>query len=100
LTLDIGHCQCLETEPIEECVRRGGDRLVHVQIEDMRRGVHEHLDFGDGEIDFPPVLAALAEMGYRGLVCVELSRHSHTAHTTVPRAIGFLRQAEMAGVRA
>ena len=100
LTLDIGHCQCLETEPIEECVRRGGDRLVHVQIEDMRRGVHEHLDFGDGEIDFPPVLAALAEIGYRGLVCVELSRHSHTAHTTVPRAIGFLRQAEMAGVRA
>ncbi|MGW4149959.1 sugar phosphate isomerase/epimerase, partial [Streptomyces albogriseolus] len=30
------------------------------QIEDMRRGVHEHLPFGDGEIDFPPVLAALA----------------------------------------
>jgi len=100
LTLDIGHCQCLETEPVEVCVRRSGDRLVHVQIEDMRRGVHEHLDFGDGEIDFPPVLTALAEIGYRGLVCVELSRHSHTAHTTVPRAIGFLRQAEMAGVRA
>ena len=61
--------------------RVGRERLVHVQIEDMRRGVHEHLDFGDGEIDFPPVLSALAEIGYRGLVCVELSRHSHTAHT-------------------
>jgi L-ribulose-5-phosphate 3-epimerase len=101
LTLDIGHCQCLETEPIDECVRRvGSERLVHVQIEDMRRGVHEHLDFGDGEIDFPPVLSALAEIGYRGLVCVELSRHSHTAHTTVPRAITFLRQAERKEVMA
>ena len=25
----------------------------------MRRGVHDHLRFGEGEIDFPPVLATL-----------------------------------------
>ena len=82
LTLDIGHCQCLETEPIDECVRRvGRERLVHVQIEDMRRGVHEHLDFGDGEIDFPPVLAALAEIGYRGLgLCRAVEAQPHRPH--------------------
>ena len=34
-------------------------------------GVHEHLMFGEGEIDFPPVLAALAESDYAGLVQVE-----------------------------
>ena len=45
----------------------------------MRRGVHEHLEFGTGEIDFPPVLRALDEVGYRGLVAVELPRHSHAA---------------------
>lgn len=67
-----------------------------VQIEDMRRGVHEHLDFGDGGMDFPPALAALHGAGYDGLVAVELSRHSHTAHTVVPRAIAFLREAERA----
>jgi sugar phosphate isomerase/epimerase len=94
LTLDVGHCRCLELDPVVDCVRRAGPRLVNVQIEDMRRGVHEHLDFGDGEIDFPPVLAALGEVGYRGLVSVELPRHSHTAHTVVPRALGFLRSAE------
>ena len=47
---------------------------VNVQIDDMVRGVHEHLEFGTGEIDFPPVLRALRESGYRGLVAVELPR--------------------------
>jgi L-ribulose-5-phosphate 3-epimerase len=90
ITLDIGHCQCLEPLPPDECVRRVAGQLVHVHIEDMRRGVHEHLDFGDGEIDFPPVLRELGAIGYTGLVAVELSRHSHTAHTAVPTAIRFL----------
>ncbi len=97
ITLDLGHCQCLEDEPVEACVRRAGSRLVHVHADDMRRGVHEHLDFGEGEVDFPPVLAALIEIGYDGLVSVELSRHSHVAHHVVPRAIQFLRAAELEG---
>jgi sugar phosphate isomerase/epimerase len=67
---------------------------VHVHVEDMRRGVHEHLDFGEGELDLPVALAALEEIGYRGLVAVELSRHSHAADTVVPRAIRVLREAE------
>jgi sugar phosphate isomerase/epimerase len=91
LTLDIGHCQCVEREPLPECVRRALPYTVHVQIEDMNRGVHEHLEFGDGEIDFPPVLAALA--GYSGLAAVELARHSHTAPQVARRSIDFLRRA-------
>jgi len=94
LTLDIGHCVCLERDPVAECVRRGAGRLVHVHIEDMRRGVHEHLMFGDGELDVPVALAALSEVGYGGLVAVELSRHAHAAHETVPRAIALLRGRE------
>lgn len=79
ITLDIGHCRCLEPMPVPDCVRAVSEHLVNVQIDDMRRGTHEHLEFGDGEIDFPPVLAALA--GYPGLVSVELPRHSHAAPT-------------------
>jgi sugar phosphate isomerase/epimerase len=56
----------------------------------MRAGVHEHLMFGEGEIDFPPVLAALAEEGYAGGVHVELSRHSHMAPEAARRAFQFL----------
>ncbi|MEW6582839.1 MAG: TIM barrel protein, partial [Actinomycetota bacterium] len=100
VTLDLGHCHSFEDDPAGECVHRVAGRIVNVHIEDARRGVHEHLDFGDGEIAFPPVLAALRAAGYRGLVCVELSRHSHVAHVTVPRAIGYLRAAERQAVAA
>jgi sugar phosphate isomerase/epimerase len=46
--------------------------------------------FGEGEIDFPPVLAALAESGYARLVQVELSRHSHMAPQAARQAFEFL----------
>jgi sugar phosphate isomerase/epimerase len=92
LTLDIGHCRCVEPDPVPDCVRRAGPWLVNVQIDDMRRGVHEHLEFGAGEIDFPPVLAALDAVGYTGLVAVELPRHSHAAPAIARRSLDFLRE--------
>ncbi|MFF3644179.1 sugar phosphate isomerase/epimerase family protein [Streptomyces sp. NPDC002564] len=93
LTLDLGHCQCLEPLPPADCVRAAAPWLHHVQIEDMRRGVHEHLPFGDGEIDFPPLLEALAATGYQGLTVVELPRHSHAGPDLAARSIDFLRRA-------
>jgi sugar phosphate isomerase/epimerase len=94
LTLDLGHCHCLEPDPVADCVRAAAPWLAHVQIEDMRRGVHEHLPFGEGEMDFPPVLTALAATGYRGLVSVELPRHSHAGPDLARRSLRFLRAAE------
>ena len=70
-----------------------GDLVVNVQIDDMRRGVHEHLPFGEGEVDFPPVLAALSDDRLRGLVAVELPRHSHAAPVLAAPASAFLRDA-------
>jgi sugar phosphate isomerase/epimerase len=91
LTIDIGHVQCVETIPIPEVLRTWQDRLCNVHIEDMRRGVHEHLLFGEGEIDFPPVMKTLAEIGYSGCVNVELSRHSHVAPQVARDSFEFLR---------
>ncbi|MFF3846272.1 sugar phosphate isomerase/epimerase family protein [Streptomyces sp. NPDC002328] len=93
LTLDIGHCQCLEPLPPADCVAAAAPWLRHVQIEDMRRGVHEHLPFGDGEIDFPPVLAALSATGYRGLTVVELPRHSHAGPHHAALSLPYLHRA-------
>ena len=91
LTLDIGHLHCQGETPIAEHIRAWREVLWNVHIEDMRRGVHEHLLFGEGEIEFAPVLAALADIGYEGGVHVELSRHSHDAVNTARRALEFLR---------
>ncbi len=93
ITLDIGHCRCLEPLPVPDCVTAVADHLVNVQIDDMRRGAHEHLEFGTGEIDFPSVLAALDASGYHGLVAVELPRHSHAAPTVAAQSLDFLRNA-------
>jgi sugar phosphate isomerase/epimerase len=94
LTLDIGHCRCLEPLGVPECVADVAAHLVNVQIDDMRRGVHEHLELGTGEIDFPPVLRALHDGGYRGLVAVELPRHSHAAPVVARESLAYLRAAE------
>jgi sugar phosphate isomerase/epimerase len=93
MTLDIGHCRAVESLTVPGCVAAVAEHLVNVQIDDMRRGVHEHLEFGAGEIDFPPVLGALTDCGYRGLVSVELPRHSHAAPDTARRSLAFLRAA-------
>jgi len=71
LTLDLGHCQCTEPQPPAGCIARAAPWLVNVHIEDMRRGIHEHLDLGEGEIDFPAALAALRAVGYQGLAVVQ-----------------------------
>jgi sugar phosphate isomerase/epimerase len=93
LTLDIGHLVCNEPQSPQTCITTGAPYLVNVQIDDMRRGVHEHLEFGTGEVDFPAVFEALQAIDYQGLVAVELPRHSHAAPTVAQHSINFLRQA-------
>ncbi|MFO0870224.1 MAG: sugar phosphate isomerase/epimerase family protein [Pirellulales bacterium] len=91
LTLDIGHLHCQGRDSIVRLhARRYASQLVNVHLEDIRAGVHEHLMFGEGEIDFPPVLAALHAANYRGGIHVELSRHSHDGPAAARRACEFL----------
>ncbi|MBB4658401.1 sugar phosphate isomerase/epimerase family protein [Parvularcula dongshanensis] len=94
LALDTGHC--LVTQDIEpnEAVRRYADRLGTVAIEDMKRGDHTHLPFGEGDMDVPAVLAALKEVGFSRLVSVELSRESPRAHAAIPESIAYLKAVE------
>jgi sugar phosphate isomerase/epimerase len=93
VTVDIGHCVCNETAPIAECIHTAGPWLANVQLDDMVRNVHEHLEFGDGEIDLPAALGALVEVGYQGLAHVELPRHSHAAPAVAARSLEVLRAA-------
>jgi sugar phosphate isomerase/epimerase len=94
LTIDVGHLHCQGEVPIGDHLRRWQQWLWNVHIEDMRRGVHDHLMFGEGEIDFAEVVGVLEEIGYAGGVHVELSRHSHDAVETARRALAFLRECQ------
>jgi sugar phosphate isomerase/epimerase len=90
LTLDVGHLHCQGEGDIETLLERWAARLVNVHIEDMQAGVHQHLMFGEGQIDFPRVLRALGQAGYGGGLYVELSRHSHAAPDAARQAHEFL----------
>lgn len=90
LTLDIGHLFCQGEVPLAAYIERWASQTVNVHLEDMRAGVHEHLMFGEGEMNFPPIIAALKSSGYAGPVHVELSRHSHDAARIARLAFEFL----------
>lgn len=92
LTLDIGHLCCLDDGDLRHHLGRWVDRLWNVHLEDMRHGIHEHLMFGDGDMDFSEVFAALRAADYAGPIHVELSRHSHDAVRAARRAFGFCRR--------
>jgi sugar phosphate isomerase/epimerase len=88
LTLDVGHLYVTEAEPPADLIARFAPQLAQVHLEDIRRGVHEHLPPGEGDVDFPLVLDTLARSGFREAVCFELSRSSHQA----PDAIRLCRR--------
>lgn len=90
LTLDVGHLFCQGELPLVDFVSHWRDRIVNVHIEDMNPGVHEHLMFGEGQINFAPLLEMFRKIEYAGGVYVELSRHSHDAPNVAARSFEFL----------
>jgi len=71
VNLDVGHAY-LTDDDLAASVRRLGRSIVHLHLEDMQARVHRHLLFGEGDIDFAALRAALAEIGYRGPYVADL----------------------------
>ena len=91
LTVDLGHVHCLDEGDIPALLWRWGPRIVNIHIEDMVRGIHEHLMFGEGTMDFQSICRGLCDIGYTRGVHVELSRHSHRGVEAVRAAAAYLR---------
>ncbi len=91
LALDTGHCIVTNERDPAAAVREFAPYLGTVSIEDMKRGVHIHLPFGEGDMDVPGVLQALQDIQFDRLVCVELSRESHRADAMIPASLAYLR---------
>lgn len=92
LTLDVGHAFLTEEIPVGECVRQFRDDIKNIHIEDMKMQAHRHLFFGDGEIDFDDLFKAVKDIGYPGLINVELGRHSHDAVNVARRSYEYLEK--------
>ncbi len=90
LTIDLGHVHCMAEGNIPSLLDHWRTRIANIHIEDMARGVHEHLMFGQGTMDFASICGALRQIGYEKGVHVELSRQSHMAVEAVRAAMAFL----------
>jgi L-ribulose-5-phosphate 3-epimerase len=91
LTIDVGHVHCSAEGDIAERLEQWRSRIRNIHMEDMIQGVHEHLMFGQGTMDFRPIFQALHAISYAGGVHVELSRHSHMAVEAVRTSAAFLK---------
>jgi L-ribulose-5-phosphate 3-epimerase len=91
LTLDVGHVPCTEAISPAEAIRTRAGELLNVHLDDVRGGVHEHLQIGEGELDWSTIMGALQESGFRGIASIELSRHSHAAPAAAAEALSRLR---------
>lgn len=91
LTLDVGHAFLTEATLPEKYIRKFKDDIRNVHVEDMKKDVHRHLFFGEGEINFSEIFKAFKDIGYSGLINVELSRHSHDAVNAARRSYDYLR---------
>ncbi len=91
LTVDLGHIHCLDEGDIPTLLKHWGPRILNIHIEDMVRGAHEHLMFGEGTMDFGSIFHALREIGFERGVHVELSRHSHKGAEAARTAAAYLR---------
>ena len=71
---DTGHLAAGGGDPAE-LIRRYPDRVRHVHLKDLDTATTTFLPLGQGDVDFPDVLAALAEVGYDGWLVVELDSY-------------------------
>ncbi len=91
LTLDLGHAFMTETN-VSETLWTYKTDIVNIHLEDMKKHIHDHLYFGEGDMDFETIFQTLDEIGYSGQVNIELSRHSHNAPEISEKAIRFIKK--------
>ncbi len=116
LLFDTGHCVYAKGDPAALLARHVG-RVNHVHCKDIRRSVLEQawatdMSFmdavlagiftvpGDGSVDYPPLLARLAEAGYSGWLVVEAEQDPARANPLTYATMGYRnlrRMAEAAG---
>jgi sugar phosphate isomerase/epimerase len=78
-TIDTGHLVVTESGAAHRHLAEFSGSLRNVQVDDARRGVHEHLPPGQGEVDFGEIFRELRRLKYEGPLALELSRDSHRA---------------------
>ncbi|HEX7899083.1 MAG TPA: sugar phosphate isomerase/epimerase family protein [Planctomycetota bacterium] len=89
-TIDTGHLVVTEPGEPQSHLAEFAGSLINVQVDDARRGVHEHLAPGQGIVDFAAIFRELKRLNYKGPLALELSRDSHRAADAAAEAYAKL----------
>ena len=96
VTLDVGHLYLDDPPAYQSCgtvggmIRSLGDLMVHMHVHDYD-GTFDHIEVGTGRIDFDSMLRGMADVGYRGFICLELNP-DRVSPEGMRRSRDFLRQ--------
>ena len=86
--IDCAAAGAFEVEPVAELIRRHvpGGLIAHIHFNDPnRRGP------GDGDLKFQPIVKALRDVGYGGVIGVEPFVYVPDGLATAARNIGYVR---------
>ncbi|MEK7397793.1 MAG: sugar phosphate isomerase/epimerase family protein [Candidatus Poribacteria bacterium] len=91
VNLDIGHAYITDPSLIDS-IEMLGDAIVHAHIEDIKDKVHNHLEIGQGDIDFAKMHSAFMDIGYNGFYVVDLFRLGDDPSGVATRTISALQK--------
>jgi sugar phosphate isomerase/epimerase len=91
VNLDVGHAAVTDAD-VAATIRDLGSAIVHIHLEDIRERVHQHLFFGEGDIDFVAVREALAGIGYTGPYVADLFGFEDDPSEAARRALVGMRE--------
>ena len=90
-TFDVGHSEVVG-EDIGACIRKLGPLLRNIHLEDIQGRVHAHKLYGEGDVDFDGIFAALREIHYRGDYTPDLYPYKDDHARAIPASLEFLRR--------
>ena len=91
VNLDIGHAYITDSS-LSESIKKLGNAIVHAHIEDIKDKIHNHLELGQGDIDFADMHSTFMQIGYKGYYVVDLFRLGNDPVGVASRTIQALRE--------
>ena len=88
INLDIGHVFLADPDPMEAIASCRG-LMIHAHIENMAKGVHNHIVPYEGDMDLREYFRQMQAIGFDGFASIDLYQYDYEA--VAERSIRFIR---------